>query len=71
MITALFGYEQPLRLPVTGISRYRKLMTKRSQSCTQEYLASILSRPDQWDSHYNLGNYYLDRSDFQAGCCIL
>ena len=22
-----------------------------------------MSRPDQWDSHYNLGNYYLDRGD--------
>jgi tetratricopeptide (TPR) repeat protein len=30
-----------------------------------EYLASILSRPDQWASHYNLGNYYLDRGDFK------
>jgi tetratricopeptide (TPR) repeat protein len=29
----------------------------------REYLSSLLSRPDQWDSHYNLGNYYLDRGD--------
>ncbi len=30
-----------------------------------EYLASILSRPDQWASHYNIGNYHLDRGDFE------
>jgi len=30
----------------------------------QEYLASLLSRPDQWSSYYNLGNYYLNRGDF-------
>ena len=38
---------------------------KESQAANEEYLASILSRPDQWDSHYNLGNYYLDRRDFK------
>jgi tetratricopeptide (TPR) repeat protein len=30
---------------------------------TEEYLESILSRPDQWSSHYNLGNYFLQRND--------
>lgn len=38
---------------------------KRVEAASKEYLASILSRPDQWDSHYNLGNYYLDRRDFK------
>lgn len=38
---------------------------KRIAAANEEYLASILSRPDQWDSHYNLGNYYLDRGDFK------
>jgi tetratricopeptide (TPR) repeat protein len=28
-----------------------------------EYFESILSRPDQWSSHYNLGNYFLQRDD--------
>jgi tetratricopeptide (TPR) repeat protein len=37
----------------------------RVEGANNEYLASILSRPDQWDSHYNLGNYYLDRGDFK------
>lgn len=31
------------------------------QSATEEYLTSLLARPDQWTSHYNLGNYYLNR----------
>ena len=30
---------------------------------TEEYLASILARPDLWFSHYNLGNYHLGRQD--------
>jgi len=30
---------------------------------TEEYFVSILSRPDQWSSHYNLGNYFLQRDD--------
>jgi tetratricopeptide (TPR) repeat protein len=29
----------------------------------QEYLASITARPDQWTSHYNLGNYRLGRGE--------
>jgi len=31
------------------------------KQATGEYLASLTSRPDQWSSHYNLGNYYLNR----------
>ena len=30
---------------------------------TAEYLASLTARPDQWSSHYNLGNYYLNRGE--------
>jgi Tfp pilus assembly protein PilF len=29
------------------------------EAALKEYLTSILSRPDQWSSHYNLGNAYL------------
>jgi tetratricopeptide (TPR) repeat protein len=29
----------------------------------QEYLASITARPDQWTSHYNLGNYQLSQGE--------
>jgi tetratricopeptide (TPR) repeat protein len=38
---------------------------KRVEAANEEYLASLLSRPDQWGSHYNLGNYYLNRGDFR------
>ncbi|HVO84478.1 MAG TPA: tetratricopeptide repeat protein, partial [Syntrophobacteria bacterium] len=37
----------------------------RLKTATAEYLTSITARPDQWDSHYNLGNYYLARGEFQ------
>jgi tetratricopeptide (TPR) repeat protein len=29
----------------------------------QEYLTSITARPDQWTSHYNMGNYQLGRGE--------
>lgn len=35
----------------------------RVQQATTEYLASLTARPDQWSSHYNLGNYYLNRGE--------
>jgi tetratricopeptide (TPR) repeat protein len=30
-----------------------------------EYLASLTARPDQWTSHYNMGNYQLSRGELQ------
>jgi tetratricopeptide (TPR) repeat protein len=33
---------------------------------TDEYLTSIMARPDQWTSHYNLGNYHLRREEYAA-----
>jgi tetratricopeptide (TPR) repeat protein len=36
---------------------------KSVAAANEEYLFSILSRPDQWDSHYNMGNYHLSRGD--------
>jgi tetratricopeptide (TPR) repeat protein len=38
---------------------------KTVAAASEEYLASILSRPDQWGSHYNLGNYYMDLGEFK------
>jgi tetratricopeptide (TPR) repeat protein len=29
---------------------------------TGEYLAALMARPDSWDAHYNLGNYYLGQN---------
>ena len=52
---SLAGYQD---LPLIDSQR------KTVAAANEEYLASILSRPDQWASHYNLGNYYLDRGDF-------
>ncbi|MGO9021750.1 MAG: tetratricopeptide repeat protein [Syntrophobacteraceae bacterium] len=53
-----------------SLAGYQNLLLDDAQKKTvsaanEEYLASILSRPDQWASHYNLGNYYLDRRDFK------
>ncbi|MGC8603291.1 MAG: tetratricopeptide repeat protein [Desulfomonilaceae bacterium] len=53
---SLAGYPN---LPLRGADK------KKVEAANNEYLVSILSRPDQWDSHYNLGNYYLDRGDFK------
>jgi tetratricopeptide (TPR) repeat protein len=36
------------------------------KKATEEYLASLMARPDQWTSHYNLGNYHLARLDYSA-----
>jgi tetratricopeptide (TPR) repeat protein len=33
----------------------------RLSLATREYEASMRCRPDDWSSHYNLGNYYLNR----------
>ena len=36
---------------------------ERVKQATDEYLASLTARPDQWTAHYNLGNYYLNRGE--------
>ncbi len=38
---------------------------KRLDDATREYLDSMLSRPDQWSAHYNLGNYYLVHNELK------
>jgi tetratricopeptide (TPR) repeat protein len=35
------------------------------EEATGEYLTSLVSRPDHWTSHYNLGNYYLNSGVIQ------
>ena len=55
---------QPQELPLDEAQK------QRLETANEEYLASLLSRPDQWESYYNLGNYYLNRGDFkQAVTC--
>ncbi len=34
---------------------------ERMKKANGEYLASLSTRPDQWTSHYNMGNYLLSR----------
>ena len=36
---------------------------KSINAANAEYLASLTSRSDQWSSYYNLGNYYMNRSE--------
>jgi tetratricopeptide (TPR) repeat protein len=38
---------------------------KSVEAGLEEYLASLAARPDQWSSHYNLGNYYLNRNELK------
>jgi Tfp pilus assembly protein PilF len=49
-VASLIGYGN---LSVQGADK------TKVEAALKEYLASILSRPDQWSSHYNLGNAYL------------
>jgi len=35
---------------------------ERLDKATEEFLDSLRSRPDSWDGHYNLGNYYLGQN---------
>ena len=34
---------------------------KKVQAATKELIASYTARPDQWSSHYNLGNFYFNQ----------
>jgi len=33
------------------------------KKANKEYLASLTARPDQWTSHYNMGNYQLNMGE--------
>jgi len=51
-----------------GIAAFPKIAAppayqERLRKANGEYLASITARPDQWTSHYNLGNYQLNRGE--------
>jgi tetratricopeptide (TPR) repeat protein len=35
---------------------------ERYDKATGEFMASLMARPDNWDAHYNLGNYYLGQN---------
>ena len=44
---------------------------KTVEAAHKEYLASLTARPDQWSSHYNLGNYHLNRNDLKQAIVLL
>jgi len=51
-----------------GIAAFPKIAAppayqERLRKANGEYLASITARPDQWTSHYNMGNYQLNRGE--------
>jgi tetratricopeptide (TPR) repeat protein len=48
------------RYPASGVAGKEQ---EQLQKATEEYLASLTARADQWASHYNLGNYYIDRGE--------
>jgi tetratricopeptide (TPR) repeat protein len=53
-----------------SLAAYRNLpldeaRRKTVAAANEELPASILSRSDQWSSHYNLGNYHLDRGELK------
>ncbi|HEY3278719.1 MAG TPA: tetratricopeptide repeat protein [Syntrophorhabdaceae bacterium] len=48
-----------LKLPLDGASK------QTVETAHKEYLASLTARPDQWSSHYNLGNYHLNRNELK------
>jgi tetratricopeptide (TPR) repeat protein len=54
---ALTGYPTE-RLAADARARFEK--------AEREYLDFIMARPDQWTSHYNLGNYRLGRGETEA-----
>jgi tetratricopeptide (TPR) repeat protein len=43
----------------------KSINTKNIEKANGEFLASLMARPDQWTSHYNMGNYYLNRAELK------
>ena len=65
MTSAWCASGPPPPLPVNQELSLDEAQQKTVAAANEEYLAFILSRPDQWRSHYNLGNYHLNRGDFK------
>ena len=45
--------------------RLQEEYAKSLEKANKEYRDSIMVRPDQWTSHYNMGNYYLNRGELK------
>ena len=55
----------------SSLAQYKNLSLDESQkrsvnAANAEFLASLTSRPDQWSSYYNMGNYYMNSADPRA-----
>ncbi|MCK7497226.1 MAG: tetratricopeptide repeat protein [Comamonadaceae bacterium] len=64
------GYRLVRVRAAASLARYTNLSLNKSdkksvEAANKEYLTSLASRPDLWSSHYNLGNYYLNRNDLK------
>jgi len=63
------GYRLVRVRAAQGLAAYpRELLStpgqQRLAAATKELLAALMSRPDDWSSHYNLGNHYFSRGEF-------
>ena len=47
------------------LSAFREQDRENVQRATDEHLASLVSRPDLWSSHYNMGNFLMGRGQFK------
>ena len=48
---------------IGGVPAFERLRDEEGiEEEVAEYLAALMARPDNWDSHYNLGNYYLGQN---------
>jgi tetratricopeptide (TPR) repeat protein len=68
VIAAGDGYRLVRVRAAASLARYPETWLQgadldKVKKATEEYLASLTARPDQWTSHYNLGNYYLNRGE--------
>ncbi len=48
------------------VDRLSGELKTRVEKANKEYLAFIMARPDQWASHYNMGNYQLGRGELKG-----
>ncbi|MCG6878874.1 MAG: tetratricopeptide repeat protein [Deltaproteobacteria bacterium] len=54
----------------SGLAKYPRKMIPEAygdsfEKATHEYFSAIMVRPDQWTSHYNMGNYHLNRNELE------
>ena len=47
-------------LPQTGVPEEAK---QRLEAAQTEFLSALNARPDDWSSHYNMGNFYTNRNE--------